>query len=301
MVKKRPSLRSLQAFEAFARNQSYTKAGVELNVTHSAVIQQVRSLEAFLGIHLVDRTRGSECLTENGQAFAESLTNVFVTMDRSLDRLLEEEKRSPLVITTTPSFASEWLLPRFPQFQRQHPGVDVEINPSFAIQPVDSHPIDIAIRYGRGDWSDGKSRLLISTPFVVVAAKKLIPDSSMMSKAELATLPWLQELGTREVESWLEERGHIIDTRPEVVFLPGGMILPIMRQGGGIACTAKALIEDDLRLEEVTILASEEEENSAQGYYLVRPRGYHRWSSDLFSRWLIDQSNQYCQVINASL
>jgi LysR family glycine cleavage system transcriptional activator len=45
-----PPLNTLHAFESATRLCSYTLAAGELHVTHSAVSQQIRSLEDLLGI-----------------------------------------------------------------------------------------------------------------------------------------------------------------------------------------------------------------------------------------------------------
>ncbi|ENH8203770.1 LysR family transcriptional regulator, partial [Yersinia enterocolitica] len=48
MVRSYIPLNSLRAFEAAARQLSFTKAAIELNVTHAAISQQVKALEQRL-------------------------------------------------------------------------------------------------------------------------------------------------------------------------------------------------------------------------------------------------------------
>ena len=48
-MRRLPSLHALRAFEAAARNLSFTKAAAELFVTPAAISQQVRALEEELG------------------------------------------------------------------------------------------------------------------------------------------------------------------------------------------------------------------------------------------------------------
>ena len=48
MTRRYLPLKSLRAFEAAARHLSFTQAAIELNVTHSAVSQQVKLLEEQL-------------------------------------------------------------------------------------------------------------------------------------------------------------------------------------------------------------------------------------------------------------
>ena len=50
-----PPLNAIKAFEAAGRLENFSKAAAELNVTHSAVSQQIRGLEEQLGFDLFER------------------------------------------------------------------------------------------------------------------------------------------------------------------------------------------------------------------------------------------------------
>ncbi len=65
-----PSLNSLRAFAAVAETGSYSRAGTALNVSHAAVSQQVKALEARLGVTLVVREGRGITLTAEGAALA---------------------------------------------------------------------------------------------------------------------------------------------------------------------------------------------------------------------------------------
>ena len=62
-----PSLSLLRAFDATARHGGFAGAGRALNVTHAAVTQAVRGLEAELGVVLVQRAGRTVALTEVGE------------------------------------------------------------------------------------------------------------------------------------------------------------------------------------------------------------------------------------------
>ena len=68
-----PSLNSLKAFSAVAELGNYSRAGTALNVTHAAVSQQIKSLEAQLGVTLVARNGRKIALTVEGMALAREL------------------------------------------------------------------------------------------------------------------------------------------------------------------------------------------------------------------------------------
>ena len=72
-----PPLNGLRSFEAAARHLSFTHAADELGVTPGAVSQQVKSLEATLGIALFRRLPRSLVLTDAGEAYLPAINSAF--------------------------------------------------------------------------------------------------------------------------------------------------------------------------------------------------------------------------------
>jgi LysR family transcriptional regulator, glycine cleavage system transcriptional activator len=123
-----PPLNAIKAFEAAARLGSFTRAADELNVTHGAVSRQIRLLEDWLGARLFVRTSRNAVLTRAG-------TDLFAEAGPALDRLaavslrvqIDTPARGLLHVSALPTFAMRWLIPRLPEFQREHPGLELRI------------------------------------------------------------------------------------------------------------------------------------------------------------------------------
>lgn len=64
-----PNLNGLRAFEAAGRHLTFRAAAEELGVTQGAVAQQVRQLEAGLGVALFERLPKGLMLSEAGRAY----------------------------------------------------------------------------------------------------------------------------------------------------------------------------------------------------------------------------------------
>src|SRR6056297_1989485 len=120
-----PSLSALRAFCAFVQTGSVAQAGAALNVSHAAISQQLRSLEAHLGIALFDRTNRALVLTPEGADLARALEDGFGQISEAVAALSDTEAQRPLNIGCTPTFASAWLMPRLPAFQAENPGIDM--------------------------------------------------------------------------------------------------------------------------------------------------------------------------------
>jgi LysR family transcriptional regulator, glycine cleavage system transcriptional activator len=72
-----PPLNALRAFEAAARHLSFKLAAHELHVTPAAVGQQVKALEARLGVQLFERLHRQLVLTSAGQAYLPGVSEGF--------------------------------------------------------------------------------------------------------------------------------------------------------------------------------------------------------------------------------
>src|SRR5688572_1125361 len=183
-----PSLNALLAFEAAARQLSFTRAAAELGVTQTAVSHQIRGLEAELGTSLFRRSPQRLSLTNDGQAWAAELAVVFSRL-REANRRLRQLQRSarPLVsVSIIPSFGSRWLVPRLGRFLTKHPDLDVRISASERLVDFGLEQVDIGIRYGLGHYPGLSSVKLADDAFVVVAAPELAAKHTVWTPEDLA-------------------------------------------------------------------------------------------------------------------
>jgi len=280
-----PSLNSLKAFAVVAETKNLSAAGRELNVTHAAISQQIRSLEAFLGLQLVVREGRGVALTPEGERLFEGLSRGFDTIRETVDDLLQDDVARPLNITMTPSFAISWLMPRINDFRLKHPDVELMLNPSAEVVEFRPGGIDLAIRFGAGNWPGLDADLFLSTNFAVVGANCLIGDRKIEKPEDLLDFPWLQEYGTNELAIWLERQGVVPTGKLNITHLPGYMVLEGLRRGDGISATAKTFIEADIEAGNLTVLF-EEGIYPGTGYHLVTRPGLKRPPLKAFMSWM---------------
>ena len=74
-------LRHLRTLDAIARHGSFTRAAEELHLAQSALSQQVRRLEAELGVDLLRRTSRTVSVTEAGQVVLDYARRVLSEVD----------------------------------------------------------------------------------------------------------------------------------------------------------------------------------------------------------------------------
>jgi LysR family glycine cleavage system transcriptional activator len=152
MTRRRYPLNSLRAFEASARHLSFVRAAEELHVTPAAVSHQVKRLEAYLGVQLFRRLPRGLLLAETGQMLLSELREVFLRLDKAMERVLESDSRGALTVSVPPMFAVKWLVPRLQRFDALHPNIDLRISSSLGVIDFQRDIFDAAVRLGHGQY-----------------------------------------------------------------------------------------------------------------------------------------------------
>lgn len=171
-----PSLSLLRAFDATARCGSFAEAGRALNVTHAAVTQAVRGLEAELGVQLVRRAGRTVALTSAGERLARALDDGFGALAAGITDLRQAEARRVVRVTTTTFIAETHVMPRLPEFWSRHPGVEVALSPSPAKVDLVRDGFDMAIRALSPGWVEAHEeeiRPLCQSRVIAVCAPSL--------------------------------------------------------------------------------------------------------------------------------
>jgi DNA-binding transcriptional LysR family regulator len=146
-ARKRPiGLAALRGFESAARHLSFTHAAAELHLTQSAVSRQVAALENDVGQRLFVRKTRALLLTPAGERLARSTRQALSVVDRAVDDIRGRTASPRVVVTTYPSFASLWLVPRLAAFQRTHPGIEIRIDAQGRRVDLEAEGVDIALR-----------------------------------------------------------------------------------------------------------------------------------------------------------
>lgn len=281
-----PSLAALRAFEALARHGTLTAAAASLNVTHAAIAQHVRTLETHLAVTLTKRTGRGISLTPEGKELATTLTEGFGVIQAGVQAITTAKEDKPLSITTTPSFAENWLLPRLSQFWSAHPNIMLSITPNMTVVDLRRDPYDLAIRYGKGDWAGMKTTFLVPADYVVVAAPSILAGRCPTQITDLNDLPWVFETVHQEPQRWAAENGLDLACCQMKTFETLNMALSGLRAGLGVSVVSRALVERDITngtLVEVAAVPP-----TGVGYHIVENPGRTSAKAKVFKKWLMD-------------
>jgi LysR family glycine cleavage system transcriptional activator len=142
------SLNGLRVFEASARHLNFTSAADKLHITQAAVSQQVRSLESQLRTKLFTRQARKLELTTHGQELLAATRPALDSINGAIERIMGVSTQQVLTVTTLPSFASRWLIPRLASFQRARHGFELHLHTDGARTELLNGNVDAAIRLG---------------------------------------------------------------------------------------------------------------------------------------------------------
>ncbi|MGF6238717.1 DNA-binding transcriptional LysR family regulator [Paraburkholderia sp. GAS38] len=197
-----PSLSALQAFEAAARHESFSKAAVELSQTHGAVCKKVNELEAHLGITLFERVRQRLVLSAAGAEYARRIRVHLDQIRRDTLELVRQQSEVKIQLAVGVTFASQWLIPRLHDFYELNPDLQLHImgrdQPTF----FDNSSFDAAIYFAQSLWPAMPGQPLVNDDRILaVCAPALIGRRDSLSAEGISALPWIH---TRDLpRAWL--------------------------------------------------------------------------------------------------
>ncbi|SDE25288.1 transcriptional regulator GcvA [Paraburkholderia lycopersici] len=285
-----PPLNALRAFDASARHLNFRVASEELGVTQGAVAQQVRLLEDALNLALFDRLPRGLALTAEGHTY-------FVAVQRALTLLADatealNRRSASLTISTTPSFASKWLIPRLAEFAERHPEIDVRIIADAALCNFRSDGVDIAVRLGKPPFARGlASDLLFPLDVFAVASPQFLKANvPVRTITELKNYVLLHD----SHDLWPEFFNALGDTQSIDMlkgprFSQSSLAIDAAIAGHGVALTSEHLVASDIaagRLQRLFDFSL----SLSLGYYVVFPQaGVRSETSQKMRDWLLAQ------------
>jgi LysR family transcriptional regulator, glycine cleavage system transcriptional activator len=274
-----PSLNALRAFWAAAKHRSFAAAADELHVTASAVSLQIRQLEEELDMKLFERTPKGLALTAEGNRLLPGINQAFDSLRGSIAALDDKHAHAAsLTISVAPSFATKWLLPRLGAFLDRNPDIEVDVKADIELSDFARDEIDLAIRYGAGNYPGLAVELLLRDRMFPVCSPELLmrhgqrnPDKVFSAAPLLHDASADRDPSVPSWKMWLRAAGlDEIDWRKGPRFNQTALALDAALAGLGIALAPAVLIEADLAAGRLVRLASDELLGDF-AYYIVHP------------------------------
>jgi len=260
-MRRLPPLNALRAFEAAARHLSFTKAAEELNVTPGAISQQVKALEEFVGAPVFRRHKRALLLTDEAQASLPILREAFDKLAEAAGALAHADRGGRLTVSVAPSFAAKWLVPRIDEFHAERPELEVWISADMDVVDFSKDDVDLAIRYGGGNYPHLRVERLLSEKVIPVCSPALlIGDNPLKTPQDLTHHTLLHDGSPDNDEScptwpmWLKAAGvEGVDASRGPRFNQSSLVIEAAVAGKGVALAKSQLAVADLEAARLAI------------------------------------------------
>lgn len=291
MPRRMPPLTSLRAFEAAGRHLSFTLAAAELRVTQAAISHQVKSLEEYMGKALFLRVPRQLELTAAGKILLPVVTNAFDQIDQATADLKVSQTNAAITVRLAPTFAAKWLSPRLEDFRRKHPRIDLSLRHSNEPADFSRQAIDLAVTYGKGDWSGVVAEQLLNIDFFPVCAPAYLQGEHSLSDIDnLRYHTLLHDADYQNWSAWLAQAGvKDIDPQRGTVMDDTNVLIQAAVNGLGIALGSTPFVADHLDAGRL-VRPFDSTLRSDFAYYVVCPKQHlERTAVRAFKEWLMQQ------------
>ncbi len=272
-MRRLPPLNALRSFEAAARHGSFNKAAEELYVTPSAISHQIKSLEEFLDLKLFRRNKRKVDLTGAGEKYLPSIQHALDEIDAATRRLVANPNSGAVTLSVAPAFLTRWLMPRLSQFQEQYPEVELRLSASMDAVDFDHSDIDMAVRFGTGDWRGVNSDFLLGMTVVPVCSPRLLEGRHPLRTIDDLRHHTLIQVNTR-LDEWrvlLKSAGiDEVGFGKELRFSSTSLATAAAVEGLGIALADRYLVSKELR-SGALVVPFDISLDTHSAFYLVKP------------------------------
>lgn len=178
-----PGTRALRTFVAAARHLNFTRAADEVGLTPAAVSYQIKEMEEQLGVALFTRTSRSIQLTPAGELWRDASAEALGALQRAASQARRLSRGAGrLRVSMGARYATNWFLPRLPQFRAAHPGLELTFDISDTVRDFDADDVDVAIRFGDGQYPGATAHRLFHTEVVPVCSPGLLQKSPPLTQ-----------------------------------------------------------------------------------------------------------------------
>ncbi|MEP4037954.1 LysR substrate-binding domain-containing protein [Pseudophaeobacter sp.] len=286
-----PPLNALRAFEVAGRYLNFRLAAQEMGLTQGAVAQQVRLLEAHLGMPLFERHAKGLAFTSAGRGYHAAVAASFDGLRAATGVLRPEPEK--VLISVTPAFAAKWLIPNLPSFSERHPEIDLRIMATEKLSSFHSEGINLAIRQGAPPFGAALEAVcLFRQEVIAVASPNLTAAGTLpLSASALAKLSklhdghdlWPQFLARIGVE---DQSGRGLRLNQVALAIDAAI------SGQGVALVPRFLVARDLEAGTLLQVTDQVLEGDKGFYLLTEPRKKRGKAVEQVRHWLVDMSDQ---------
>jgi LysR family glycine cleavage system transcriptional activator len=224
--------------------------------------------------------------TDAGRQLAQDVRTALDQLAVALERLRGHDGTNSLTVSVLPSFAAAWLVARLGGFLERHPGIDLRLDSTPAITDFRSDGVDVAIRYGTGNYEGLISEKLFDDELFPTLSPELARRARLRSPADLTRLPLLR-IRQQPWAPWFAAAGlSIAEPRRGPVFNDSELALQAAIQGQGAVLARGSLAALKLRAGTLVAPFAQRIPSPATCHLVYPPQHARKPALLLFREWL---------------
>lgn len=271
-------LNALRAFAAIYQTGGVRPAARQLMVTHSAVSRYLRELEAWMELPLLEPRGGGGRLvfTAQGEALGRAASENLAGLGRAVSALRESRRANAVVLATTASVATRWLLPRIANLGETAPWIELSVVVDQRLADPGEQGADLGIRMGRGPWRGLDCEPLMDDALYPVMGRVSWQEAGRPETPD--SLSRLRLIHDRDPNAswatWQAAHGPAgLNVRPGPRFASSDLVLRAAAQGLGVALARDRLAAEDLMSGALVRPFAGLRVDLPDAYWIVRPKG----------------------------
>lgn len=289
MTRKLPPLNTLPCFEAAARLLNFSKAAEELSVTPGAISRAIKHLEEQLGTQLFERGTRSVRLSSIGEPYARAVRDTLEQLATATALATSRRSETTLNVSTSDGFAGRWLVPRLYRFHRAHADIDVRVSTTGKLTNFFGDGIDVAIRYGAGNYPGLTAEFLADEEVFPVCSPALLSGAHALRKPEdLKRHTLIRDTYPIDWAAWLTSAGvKGVNARKGLSFDSYSFAVDAAVKGEGVALGRTTLVADDLAAGRLVRPFKHALKAVASFYFVYPPEAIRQRKVKAFRDWLL--------------
>jgi LysR family glycine cleavage system transcriptional activator len=284
-------LNALRAFAMIYDTGGIRPAARALEIAHSSVARHLSELEAWLGVALIERRDGVRTLafTPQGEALGREAMAGLGQLDAAVSAVREARRGNTVVLSTTPSLAARWLLPRLAALAAAHPWIELSVVADQRLTSPGQDGIDLCIRMGTGPTRGlACAPLMDDALYPVMSPTHFEAEGRPDTPADLARLRLIHDRDPQAAwEVWRAAFGPpALDLRPGPRFASSDLVLRAAAQGHGVALARHRLAADDVASGHLVRPFGDRQVALPQAYWIVTAKTATRTAVSTLIDWL---------------
>ncbi len=288
-------LKSLYTFIAVAESGSMTEAAKVLNVSHSAVSQSVKNLEAQLGQPLFQRVGRQVQLNGRGSKYYKEVAPALKTIMNATESFLNPSNSNRIMLNMINSLAIRWWVPKVEEFQQYAPDIDIRLSNLVGPFDLEQEGVDVAIIHGDvREWESYYCEKLGDDELLLVCSPELLrAETDIAPQTLIEHFPAIYTENLRRKNDWKiwchASQLPVPQVRKNLSFITSVQAVQAAIRKLGILVTHRLFVREEIQLG-FLVEIGQAVKNPYQSFYFACPPEKLQQESILILRdWLREE------------